>query len=125
MPLYTTLCSECAKRQHIFRRIADRDSLPDCECGGYLSRIIEAPTVRGDLEPYVSPASGKLINSYSARRDDMKRGGYIDFEPGLYQHAERKRKENLEKAIQPALNAVDDLVTAMNVTGKLETQNAV
>ena len=38
------------------------------------------PAVRGDIEPYVSPADGKtLIGGRRAMRDDMRRHDVVDY----------------------------------------------
>ena len=123
MPLYQVKCDVCKAASDIFRRIAERDRLPNCACGGSLSRLVSAAAVRGEIEPFVSPYSGKVIHSRTQRRDDMRRGGYIDLEPGAERQISRRRKELQEAEMKPINDLVDNIVTEMNVTGKLETLN--
>lgn len=36
------------------------------------------PAVRREIDPYVSPTTGRLIETHRARREDLKRSGCID-----------------------------------------------
>lgn len=123
MPLYATLCSSCAQPGTVFRRVADRDNLPLCSCGGRVDRIITAPYISPDIEPYVSPASGRVISSREQRKDEMERLGFRTYEPGVERDIENNRKRAQEKALEPIHKSVDDLVTSLNVAGKLENIN--
>jgi hypothetical protein len=42
-----------------------------------------APMVRSDIPEYRSPIDGKLISSRSTRREDLKKNGCVEWEPGL------------------------------------------
>lgn len=42
-----------------------------------------APMVRPDIPEYRSPIDGKLISSRSTRREDLKKNGCVEWEPGL------------------------------------------
>jgi hypothetical protein len=44
-----------------------------------------APMVRSDIPEYHSPIDGKLISSRSTRREDLKKNGCVEWEPGLSQ----------------------------------------
>lgn len=89
-----------------------------------MSRILVAPAVQTDIEPYVSPVSGKVINSRSERRKELKAGGYMEWEPGIKEQVEKKRRANEEAFTKQLDSAVDAVVCEMAVTGKLETANA-
>jgi hypothetical protein len=90
MPLYTFQCPCCKRTETAFRKIDERDHLPNCQCtpgmrGIYpMPRILEAPMVAPDIGPYqavaVDIATGKapVINSRSAHRDFLKRNGYTE-----------------------------------------------
>lgn len=41
------------------------------------------PMIIRDISEYRSPVDGKLISSRSARREDLKRNGCIEWEPSL------------------------------------------
>lgn len=124
MPMYRARCVACSEQTDFFRKIADRDSLPACDCGGSYERILTPTFISADIEPYISPASGKIINSRTDRRDDLKAGGYIEWEPGIKEAVAKKRAQNQAQLDSTVEKAVDELVTHMNVTGKLETSNA-
>jgi hypothetical protein len=125
MPIYATCCKTCALEGSVFRKIDVRDELPPCPCGGELYRLITKSFVQGSFEPYISPASGQVIDSWSKRREEMSKGGYITWEPGLDKDIARNKIEQQEKALKPIHDTVDQLVTSLNTAGKLENSNAL
>lgn len=119
MPLYVTACSVCQKHQTIFRKVDDRDiDLPVC-CDLATSRILTPPMLSPDIQPYVSPATGQLINSRQQRREEMKRGGWIDNEPGSMKQIARNRADAYEKVLQQADARVDEVVRDLATSGRL------
>lgn len=46
--------------------------------GDCVAAAIAGPHVRRELEPYVSPTTGRLIETHRERRDDLRRSGCID-----------------------------------------------
>ena len=42
------------------------------------------PYIRGDLKPYVSPITGKIIEGRAARREDLARSGCREVDPSEY-----------------------------------------
>ncbi|PXX41091.1 putative FmdB family regulatory protein [Burkholderia pyrrocinia] len=99
MPLYTFRCPQCKRTETGFRKIADRDHLPVCECAGEdrgifpMARIVEAPAVQTDLPGYTSPIDGRWIEGRRARTEDLKRNGCRPWE-GM----ETERKEAIKRA---------------------------
>lgn len=92
MPMYTTRCSECGRKQTIFRTVANRDvDLPQCH--GRMARIVEAPAVQADLPGYQSPIDGKWVEGRRARTEDLKRSNCRPWE-GM----ETERKEAIKRA---------------------------
>lgn len=124
MPLYRTQCKACGRFEDIFRTIANRNCFAPCPCGGETERIIQAPAVVGEIEPFVSPASGRVITSRAERRADMRAHGYIDLEPGAQKQVEANRKHRQEQAFKPIADTVDKIVTELNSSGKLENLSA-
>lgn len=124
MPIYATQCKACAIEGTVFRKIDDRDNLPPCPCGGELFRLITKSFVRGGFEPYISPATGQVIDSWTKRREEMSKNGYITWEPGLDRDIAQKRVEQQEKALKPIHDTVDQIVTSLNTAGKLEISDA-
>lgn len=121
MPLYATLCADCGRRQDVFRTIAGRNALPPCACGGVLSRVLTAPAVSTDIEPYISPATGKLISSRSEQREDLVRTGHFLHEPGVEKDVERNRAYTMEKAFEPVARAVDEKVAQLVSQGQIQS----
>lgn len=92
MPMYTTACAECGRKQTIFRHVANRDhDLPQCH--GTMARIVEAPAVQADLPGYTSPIDGKWVEGRRARTEDLKRSNCRPWE-GM----DTERKEAVKRA---------------------------
>jgi hypothetical protein len=101
--------------------VAERDELPACEkCGGILKRIISATMLRLEIPAYVSPSTGEYIDSRQKRREDLKRSGAIEWEPGIREDIKRQRAALNEASFKELDNTVDDIVRDKVVTGELE-----
>lgn len=74
MPIYDVLCPHCGNRDTMFRHVDERDDTPEC-CGASMERVISAPMIRPDIQPYQSPIDGRTINSRKQRMEDLKRSG--------------------------------------------------
>lgn len=122
MPLYETKCDDCGRKSPIWRRVADRDSLPNCDvCDGILERVISAPYIAPDITPYISPASGKIINSKAQIADDLERTGYILKEPGLDKDVARWGAEKKAKDFVPVEKGIDACVNNLVNRGLIES----
>jgi hypothetical protein len=121
MPLYQTKCPGCGREASIFRKIAERDRIEPCYCGSLPSRILVAPTVRPEISAYISPATGELIDSRAKRREDLKKSGSLEWEPGIKEDITRRRKERDEAVLKKADETVDNMVRHFVSTGALET----
>ena len=114
MPLYTYKCNTCENEQDAVRKIAEMHDTPDCEeCGSETRKIITPVNIGAFstkvMEPFESPASGKVIASERARREDMKRTGCRPWEGQEQEQKEvaRKKKyndEKLDKAVTKELH---------------------
>jgi putative FmdB family regulatory protein len=122
MPLYDIQCKTptCGVRSTIFRKIAEMDNLPACaSCAGETQRILSAPTVHAAFSAYVSPATGKMIESRQAQRADLCASGHFLNEPGVKKDIARNKLETEEKAFQPIAAGVDAVVHKLVNTGAL------
>lgn len=120
MPMYLVECRICQERSDIFRKMSEYDDLP-AHCGERMLRVICAPAIHADLPPYISPASGKLINSRSAQAEDLKRTNSILNEPGLKSDIARWKVETEEKAFAPVAAGVDEAVKRLVATNQIES----
>ena len=77
MPIYAVHCNQCGKDEDIYRTIANYNDLPEC-CGQRMDRIICAPQVIKDIDPYVSQIDGSVITSRSQHRDHLKAHGCVE-----------------------------------------------
>lgn len=85
-----------------------------------MARVISAPYIAADITPYVSPATGKVINSRAQMRYDLESSGNIMNEPGLKQDIARHKLDVEEKTFAPVAAGIDQAVTQLVNAGKLE-----
>jgi hypothetical protein len=83
MPVYGIRCT-CGHEDEIFRSLAQFDDpLPE-HCGAPMQRVLSAPRVMSDIEPYQAVASdiatGKPphISSRSQHREFLKRNDFVE-----------------------------------------------
>lgn len=126
MPTYQIKCKACRKEDIIYRTVDKRDeNLPLCvACKSETVRIISLPMIAPDIQPFKSPNGDYMVNSRTQWKNDLAKSNAIAWEPGLDKDIAKKKAENQEKAFEPIAKAVDQIVTEMNVSGKLETDNA-
>lgn len=79
MPIYRVRCDSCETEDDIYRSVASYNDLPECpSCGMDMHRVICAPMVCGDIEPYISQIDGSVINSRSRHREHLRDHGCIE-----------------------------------------------
>lgn len=71
MPIYHIGCGVCGSEQDIYRPVDRYDDLPDC-CGQKTVRLVTAPYVVADIQPYRSMIDGTMITSRSQHREHLK-----------------------------------------------------
>ena len=121
MPLYDIRCPACETRSTVFRKLAEYDDLPVCDCGGVFSRVISAPAVQTDIEPFISPKTGRLISSKAALREDLARSGCFLNESGVDKDVQRWGEESKEKAFAPIAAGVDQTVSRLVAARQIES----
>ena len=77
MPIYKIRCVECGRGDEVYRKVADYNDLPMC-CGKAMTRVIVAPMVAADIQPYRSMIDGRMINSRSEHRTHLRDHGCIE-----------------------------------------------
>ena len=77
MPIYATKCAVCQKTEDVFLPLARYNDLPNC-CGQTVERVITAPHVVADIQPYKSMITGEMITSRSQHRSHLKKHGMIE-----------------------------------------------
>ena len=111
MPIYAVHCNQCGKDDDIYRTVAKYDDLPEC-CGQRMERIICAPQVIADIDPYISQIDGSLITSRSQHRDHLRAHGCVEvgnekMEPRKTSWIEEKaQKEELRKEIAARIDTI-------------------
>lgn len=105
MPVYEAVCLKCGAYHEYIRPVANCHDTPDC-CGVKTDkRLLSAPMMRADIQPwdaYQSPATGRLITSYAQRREDMKASGCRDWEG---RESEQKNADRQKKYAEIELDA--------------------
>lgn len=111
MPIYAVHCNQCGKDEDIYRTIANYNDLPEC-CGQRMDRIICAPQVIKDIDPYISQIDGSVITSRSQHRDHLKAHGCVEvgnekMEPRKESWIEKKeQKEALRQEIAARIDSI-------------------
>ena len=78
MPIYALRCHACERAEDIYRTVANIDvDLPECH-GKTMTRIICAPFVMTDIQPYRSTITGEQITSRSQHREHLKANRCIE-----------------------------------------------
>ena len=93
MPIYEYECGDCQKITDAYRRVADLDNCPPCECGGKTKKIISAFWTHSDLTPYYDDNLQTHIQSKQHRKKVMKQQGVCEnFGQGWHTSSVKHRK---------------------------------
>ena len=119
MPLYEWRCPKCG----VFERYlpVEQYNIPqNCDCGEISKRILSLPTVfvKQDCH-YESPIDGRPITNYRERREDMKRSGCVEYDPGVKQDY-HKRIVNEEKELDKRVDETVEREVSKMSPRKLE-----
>lgn len=107
MPVYEYVCPE----GHAFDRflpLARYLEPQRCDCGSPAVKVISAPFVRSDIPGYRSPVTGEWIGGRAARREDLRRSGCVEYEPGFKEECNRRLRQDddkLEKSIEHTVDS--------------------
>jgi len=52
-----------------------------------------------DIPDYTSPVDGRLVSGRKQRREDLKRNGCVEYDPGMRETAVRRRDEMHQAAV--------------------------
>ena len=96
MPLYDIRCVTCGKTDSVYRRVAEYNDLPEC-CGVKMERVLSAPTVIADIQPYKSMATGEMIDSRTKHKRHLKAHGLAEIGD---QHESHQRQLEANKAAE-------------------------
>lgn len=103
MPVYEYSCAAHG-RFSAWGLMSERHSPVACgACGVPAPYVISAPRVFSDFVPYVSPATGKMIEGRKARVEDLARSNCRPYEAGEYQDVAVRQAANeakLDKKIE-------------------------
>jgi len=108
MPLYDIECKQCGSRAEVFRKIKDYDDLPKC-CGEKMTRMICAPYVPQEFQPYKSMIDGRMITDRGEHRRHLKNNGCVEVgnEPvkPIKKTVDKREKDALRVDISQRLEA--------------------
>ena len=110
MPIYDIVCNKCGKLTEVFRKLADIDDLPAC-CGTKMERVISAPQVIADIQPYKSMATGEMITSRTQHKKHLKEHGLIEvgnetMQPKKSYLEEKRQKDALRREIAARIDSI-------------------
>ena len=83
MPIYDISCRKCGEIRDIWAKINEMD-LPCPYCGAATTRLITAPNVIPDIEPYIDwnmAQEGVEISSRQHLKRELKDRGLVEYEP--------------------------------------------
>lgn len=104
MPLYDTECRNCGVKDTRMIALVNLDTPIICNtCNGLMDRLISAPMVRGDIEAYTCPITGKVVSGRKAHEDNLKRHGCRVLETGESEAAQKYRAKvdaQMDKSIE-------------------------
>jgi hypothetical protein len=107
LPTYTAKCDECGQVADYVRRVADRESTPEC-CGRPMWRTLTAPMIQGSScedVSYKCPMTGEVVKSLRRRQYLMEANNVVDSRD-LYDSWKKKiASDKQEKADLAAFNA--------------------
>jgi putative FmdB family regulatory protein len=101
MAIYPYKCEFCGKTEEVHQRISDYSKapiVPPC-CDGLMVRVITAPMVVPDYQPFQSHIDGTIINSRSAQREYMARNGLVVYDDALASNVVTKKQEIAKQAV--------------------------
>lgn len=111
MPLYDTECRSCGIKDTRMIALINLDMPIVCNtCNGLMDRLISAPMVRGDLQPYTCPVTGKVINGRKAHEDNLKRHGCRVLETGETEAARKYRAKVDQQMDKNIENTVEQYI---------------
>lgn len=95
MPIYATRCQSCGAEDSIYRTVTERDrDIPVCDCGAPMQRMVCAPYIAGDMQPYQSMITGEMITSRSQHRTHLRDHNCIEIGNETH-HLKAKEKIDL------------------------------
>ncbi len=110
MPTYTAQCTACNFKFQIYRKISNRNDPASCEkCKASAQRILDAPRVIADYEPYSCPITGKEIRGRRAHEENLKQHNCRVYEPGEMEEHKRYRAVEADKQLEELAEAAADL----------------
>lgn len=74
MPIYATRCTHCGREDTVYRTVSNRDrDLPLCPDDDFpVERVVTAPYIAADMQPYQSMITGEMITSRSRHREHLR-----------------------------------------------------
>lgn len=101
MAIYPYKCEFCGKVEEVHQRISEYSKnpiTPSCD-GRPMRRVITAPMVVPDYQPFQSHIDGTVINSRSEQREYMARNGLVVYDDALASGVVDKKKEIAAQAV--------------------------
>ena len=106
MPFYRYACTNDHTFEIFLPLVRHISHWPCRDCRERAEQVITAPmlvTARQDV-CYDSPIDGRAITSMDAHREDLKRNGCVDYDPGMKQDATRRQRQ-ADDAIDQSIQA--------------------
>ena len=113
MPLYSYKC-KCGEEFTQFLKLAELEKEIHCHiCHEVATRVISAPMVIGDYQPYDCPITGKRIEGRKAHEENLKRHGCRVYEVGETEAFRRKKAEEDSRLERSIAESVEKSIESM------------
>jgi len=120
MPTYEYRCADCGDftRYLPLARYNEEQHCPQCQLPA--RKMVSAPIVRGDIQPYQCPITGKAITSRRAHEENLLRHDCRVLERGERQEVEKRRKAEDDALANKLAETAAELVNKMPVEKQMK-----
>lgn len=107
MPIYEYECG-CGQAFERFLPLSEYDHPQACRCGQIAKKVLSAPQVSADYAGYQCPVTGQWIEGKRAHRENLRRQGCHEYDPGELTAAKRFQEAQdkaLERSVSDSIDA--------------------
>lgn len=119
MPLHDYRCKSCETTEVRFVKLEFLAIGQWCGCGQEMEIVyLTPPMMAVDILAYQSPVDGKVINSRRQRKEDLKRNGCVEWEPGANEESQKRRAKEEAQTEAAVDSTVEEFITNLPVRKK-------
>lgn len=77
MPIYPCKCEVCGHYDEPIRPVSEYDNHP-LHCGQPMKRVLTAPMITPDIQPYRSMVTGQMVTSRKEHREMLRKHNLVE-----------------------------------------------